>query len=54
VLFAQRAREAGIATQLEVWPILPHAFPLFVKWMPEARAALDDIVAFIRRHCGGQ
>lgn len=48
VLLAQRAREAGLNVRLDVWPILPHAFPLFVKWMPEAREALDDIVAFIR------
>jgi len=48
ILFAHRAREAGIATKLEVWPVLPHAFPLFARFMPEARGALDDIVAFIR------
>jgi acetyl esterase/lipase len=51
VLFAQRAREAGIATKLEIWPILPHAFPIMARWLPEARGALDDIVTFIRERC---
>jgi acetyl esterase/lipase len=51
VLFAQRAQEAGLSVKLEVWPILPHAFPLFVRWMPEARQAIADIVAFIKAHC---
>ena len=53
ILFANRCREAGIPVRLEVWPILPHAFPLFTRIMPEAREALDDIEAFIRQHCGG-
>jgi epsilon-lactone hydrolase len=52
VLFAQRAREAGLSVKLDIWPILPHAFPLFVRWMPEARIALDDMVGYIREHCG--
>lgn len=50
VLLARRAREAGIPTQLEVWPILPHAFPLFERWMPEVKEARLDIVAFMRAH----
>ncbi len=29
LLAAERAREAGVETQLDVWPVLPHAFPLF-------------------------
>ena len=52
VLLARRAREAGVPTKLEVWPILPHAFPLFERFMPEVRAAREDIVAFMREHLG--
>ncbi|HUP91542.1 MAG TPA: alpha/beta hydrolase [Solimonas sp.] len=48
VLFARRARAAGVDVRFEVWPIVPHAFPLFSQWMPEVRQARDDIVAFIR------
>jgi epsilon-lactone hydrolase len=50
VLLARRAREAGVSTRLEVWPILPHAFPLFERFMPEVRQAREDIVAFMREH----
>lgn len=52
VLAAGRAREAGVETQLDVWPVLPHAFPLFESMFVEARQAREDIVAFIRRHAG--
>lgn len=48
VLFAQLAREAGIVIRLDIWPVLPHAFPLFARFMPEAREAISDIVTFIR------
>ena len=50
VLLARRAREAGIPTKLDVWPILPHAFPLFEQFMPEVKQARLDIVAFMRAH----
>ncbi len=50
VLMARRAREAGVRTRLDVWPVLPHAFPLFERLMPEARQARVDMVAFAREH----
>ena len=50
VLFARRLREGGIETKLDVWPILPHAFPLFERIFPEVREARKDIVEFIRTH----
>lgn len=50
VLLARRMREAKIETKLEVWPILPHAFPLFERVFPEVRQAREDIVAFIKNH----
>ncbi|WP_084197344.1 alpha/beta hydrolase [Solimonas soli] len=52
VLFARRARAAGVDLQLDVWPVLPHAFPLFGGLYPEVRQARDDIIAFARRHLG--
>jgi monoterpene epsilon-lactone hydrolase len=54
VLLARRAREAGMPAKLEVWPVLPHAFPLFERFMPEARQAREDITAFMRTHLGGR
>jgi monoterpene epsilon-lactone hydrolase len=50
VFFAQRAREAGIETRMDIWPKLPHAFPLFEPFFPEVKQAREDIVAFIRSH----
>ncbi|HSW13965.1 MAG TPA: alpha/beta hydrolase fold domain-containing protein [Solimonas sp.] len=46
----QRARRAGVITRLDIWPQLPHAFPLFARWFPEARQARHDIAAFLRQH----
>jgi monoterpene epsilon-lactone hydrolase len=50
VLLARRAREAGIESRLDVWPVLPHAFPLLEQIYPEVRQAREDIVGFIRGH----
>jgi monoterpene epsilon-lactone hydrolase len=50
LLFAQRARAAGIETKMDIWPALPHAFPLFEQLFPEVREARKDIVAFMRAH----
>lgn len=50
VLCAQRARDAGVTTQLDVWPVLPHVFPLFEALFPETAIARRDIVAFAQRH----
>jgi monoterpene epsilon-lactone hydrolase len=53
VLAARQAREAGVATRLDIWPVLPHAFPLFTALFPEARQSHEDIAAFIREHAAG-
>jgi epsilon-lactone hydrolase len=47
-----RAQQAGTSSRIDVWPDLPHVFPLF-SMLPEARRALDDIVAFIEQHRPG-
>lgn len=52
VLLAQRAREAGVEVKLDVWPLLPHAFPLFEALFPEVQAAREDMAAFMRRQLG--
>jgi monoterpene epsilon-lactone hydrolase len=43
-----KAREAGVASQLRVWPVMAHVWPLFQAFIPEARHALDESAAFIR------
>jgi monoterpene epsilon-lactone hydrolase len=50
LLAAERAREAGVKTELEVWPVLPHAFLLFESMFAEAPQARRDIVSFVQRH----
>jgi hypothetical protein len=44
-----RAQQAGTISRIDVWPDMPHVFPLF-SMLPEARRALDDIAAFIEQH----
>jgi monoterpene epsilon-lactone hydrolase len=50
VLLARRAREQGVKVKLDVWPVFPHAFPLFGQLFPEVREARKDMVAFMREH----
>ena len=44
-----RAQQAGTNSRIDVWPDMPHVFPLF-PLIPEARQAIRDIVAFIDEH----
>jgi acetyl esterase/lipase len=41
-----RAQQAGTCSRIDVWPDLPHVFPLFAM-LPEARQAVDEIARFI-------
>ena len=50
LIMAEHAKAAGIPTRVDVWPILPHAFPLFIRILPEALQARNDMVEFIRQH----
>ena len=50
ILAVQQARQAGVETQLDVWPVLPHAFVIFESMFAEAPQAREDIGAFIRKH----
>lgn len=50
LLMAQRAREAGVDVSVDLWPVMPHAFPLLEIWFREAAQARADIVAFVQRH----
>ncbi len=43
-----RLREAGVTTQLEVTPRVFHVWQLAADHVPEARAAIDRLVAFLR------
>lgn len=50
LMVERQAREAGVKTQLDVWPVLPHAFPLFKTLLPEVSIARQDIATFIGKH----
>lgn len=54
LLLARRAKAAGVEVRCEVWPVLPHAFPLFGGLYPEARAARADLLAFMRERLGSR
>lgn len=47
---AQRARDQGVDVSLKLWPELPHGFQLFARLVPEGRAALSELGAFLKRH----
>ncbi len=50
---ADRARLAGVAVELQVWPEMVHEWQQFADIVPESKRALADIGAFVRRHTGG-
>lgn len=50
---AERARSVGVEADLQIWPKMPHVWPLFVPFIPEAGRALDDAARFVRRVTGG-
>jgi acetyl esterase/lipase len=49
VRMAERMRAAGCEVELEVWPRMPHVWHAFATVMPEARAAIARIGAFVRQ-----
>jgi acetyl esterase/lipase len=44
-----RATQAGVRARIDVWPQLPHVFPL-IRMLPESKVALRLIVEFIEEH----
>jgi acetyl esterase/lipase len=41
-----RARQAGVVAEIEVWREMPHVFHVF-SWLPEANLALHQVATFI-------
>lgn len=50
VRMAEKMKAAGVPATLNVWPKVPHVWHLMADILPEARRAIDDLVAFIRVH----
>lgn len=47
--FAARLEDAGVRTNLSIWPELPHVWHAFLGLFPEATEALQEIADFVRR-----
>jgi acetyl esterase/lipase len=45
---ADRARAAGVAVDLRVWPVVPHVWQLMHQYLPEARESLTEAESFLR------
>ncbi len=48
----EKAREAGIAVECEVWNDLPHAWPVAVPYVREARLTVAGVAAYFARRIG--
>lgn len=53
VRLAERARAAGVAVELEIWPVVPHAWQFAYAFVPEARRSLERAAAFLHRAASG-
>jgi acetyl esterase/lipase len=50
VMFADKARAAGVDVRLEVWDGMIHVFQMFGAELPEAYRAIASISQFLKRH----
>jgi monoterpene epsilon-lactone hydrolase len=50
ILFADKARGAGVDVKLQVWDGMIHVFQMFGAQLAEARRAVDAIAGFLRQH----
>jgi acetyl esterase/lipase len=50
VMFADKARAAGVKVELEVWDGMIHVFQMFGAELPEAHQAIASIAGFLDRH----
>jgi monoterpene epsilon-lactone hydrolase len=48
-----RARAAGVAAQIELWPDVPHAWQL-MRFIPEARQSRERAIAFLKDRMDSQ
>jgi acetyl esterase/lipase len=50
VMFADKARTAGVDVELQIWDGMIHVFQMFAAELSEARRAISSIAKFINRH----
>lgn len=53
-LMANRLTSAGVPCDLQVWDRQVHVFQAAASWVPEARAAIEEIGTFVRHLAGHQ
>ncbi len=46
---AEKARAAGVSVSLTQFPVVPHAWQLAERFLPEAQASLTEAAVFLRR-----
>ncbi len=46
---AQKVKEAGGDAQLDVWPNMPHVFPVLAARVPEGKQAIEKIGEFLKQ-----
>jgi len=49
VRLAERAKQCGVKVDLQIWDGLPHVWPIFVHFLPEARESVKQMAAFINQ-----
>jgi acetyl esterase/lipase len=54
VRMADNMRRAQCRVELAVWHRMPHSWPLLAPVVPESRAAIAAMGAFIEREAGGR
>lgn len=52
IRFAEKAKNSGVDVTLRVGEGMVHCFPVLAPLFPEARQAMDEICAFIKKHIG--
>ena len=50
IMFADKARTAGVQVDLHVWDGMFHVFQMFGTELPEAHQAITEIASFLDRH----
>lgn len=52
IRFGERARDAGVDIEVDVWPEMIHVWHAFAPLLPEATQAVDKLAAFIKAQTG--
>ena len=51
-VLAERAKEAGVEVEVEIWDDMPHVWHQFAAVLPEGQQAIKRVGEFIRKHTG--